>query len=237
MGPETPLVVWFLAGFCLGTGTYLLNVLGASVTRKPGRLRYDNLYPKLGTYLQCCSLLGPALAFVWFTIYPGARVGLGIGLPCGLAAAVVGWRRRDQLPRVIGLQARPDWRKSKSERELERIADDSFCHLETTGRVSGQSHDVQTFFAVSGRSLYLLSIYKDQAHWVRNVLKQPRVSVLISKRRFAGVGRVVTDPEEQLRARHLLATKYRNFESDGTLGQWAREGLPVAVDIDGLAPK
>jgi deazaflavin-dependent oxidoreductase (nitroreductase family) len=241
MRREDPLVAWIIVGFCLGAATFLLGILGVRLWRKSDSNLSKTTY-SFTAYFALVALGGcvccPLLAWLWYDLYPGTpRLGLGASFPVGFVLAVVAWRKRDHLPRLIGMQARPQWRKSNTERELERIAGDSFCQLTTTGRKSGQPHVIQIWFAVSGRSVYLLSVYKDQAHWVRNLLKQPRVNVLISKRYFMGVGRLVTDPEEQRRARRLLATKYGDIEPDGTHGLWAREALPIAVDIDGMAPE
>lgn len=241
MRPDAPLAAWLIVGFCLGGATFLLGVLGISMWNKPDKEPSTTMYGTnaaisvVALGLSACCVLAP---WLWFDLYRGlARVGLATSFPAGFVFAVVAWWQRDQLPRLVGRKPRPHQRKSKTDRELERIAGDSFCHLKTTGQVAGQPHDVQIWFAVSGRTIYLLSIYKDQAHWVKNVLKEPRVSVLVSKRRFTGSGRLLSDPDEEQRARRLLAKKYRDFEADGTLGEWAREALPVAVDIDGLTSK
>ena len=40
---------------------------------------------------------------------------------------------------------------------LQQFADDDFCYLTTTGRVTGQPHTIEIWFAVGGRTLYMLS--------------------------------------------------------------------------------
>ncbi len=35
--------------------------------------------------------------------------------------------------------------------------DDDFCYLTTRGRVSGRPHEIEIWFALEGRTLYLLS--------------------------------------------------------------------------------
>ena len=41
----------------------------------------------------------------------------------------------------------------------------------------------------------------------------------------------VSPEKEQALARDLLADKYKERETDGSLSEWARTALPVALDI------
>ena len=103
------------------------------------------------------------------------------------------------------------------------------CRLITTGRVSGEPREIRIWFGVEGDRVYLLSQEQERAHWVRNVLAQPRVEVRIGKRRFAGVARVVERSEEaDAVARERFAAKY------GTkyLAKFLREALAVVVDLE-----
>jgi deazaflavin-dependent oxidoreductase (nitroreductase family) len=103
------------------------------------------------------------------------------------------------------------------------------CRLVTTGRVSGQPREIRIWFGVEGDRLYLLSQDRERAHWVRNVVAEPRVQVRIGKRRFGARARVVDAAEEaDAIARERFAAKY------GTkyLGKFLRESLPVVVDLE-----
>ena len=115
---------------------------------------------------------------------------------------------------------------------LERLAGEDYCYLTTTGRVSGRPHKIEIWFGVSGGALYMMSGGGQRADWVKNALKTPSVRVRIADRRFTGTARLVTDPDEEWRLRNLLATKYDEREPDGTLDEWARAALPVAVDME-----
>ena len=116
--------------------------------------------------------------------------------------------------------------------ELESLAGEAFCYLTTTGRVTGQPHTIEIWFALNGPTLYMLSGNgpRHRADWVRNLMKTPAVNVRISDREFAGVGRVVEGSEEDALARRLLLEKYEATYS-GDLSEWGRTALPVAVDI------
>ena len=109
----------------------------------------------------------------------------------------------------------------------------SVCHLETTGRVSGQPRVIEIWFATdpSLSTIYMLSGGRDRAHWVRNLRVRPEVRVRVGGQWLAGRGRVVEDGDEDVRARHLVAAKYQGWREGRPLSTWARESLPVAIDL------
>ena len=116
---------------------------------------------------------------------------------------------------------------------LSQLAGEDYCYLTTTGRVSGKPHEIEIWFGLHERTLYMLSGGRDQADWVRNIRKQPQVRLRIGKYHFQGTGHLVEapGPEDEL-ARKLLADKYNEREADGSLDEWARTALPVAIEIE-----
>jgi deazaflavin-dependent oxidoreductase (nitroreductase family) len=115
---------------------------------------------------------------------------------------------------------------------LASLAAENFCYLTTKGRTSGRPHEIEIWFGVQDRSIYLLSGGRYHADWVKNLLKDPHVVVRIAGQRFTGVARLVQDGQEELAARDMLADKYGERESDGSLDDWARTSLVVAVDLN-----
>jgi deazaflavin-dependent oxidoreductase (nitroreductase family) len=114
----------------------------------------------------------------------------------------------------------------------EGLAASSVCDLETIGRVSGERRVVELWFAAAGDRLYFLSGGRDGAAWVRNIAAEPAVRVAFGPRWFRGRGAAIEgDPDEQL-ARRLLAAKYQGWRKGRRLSGWARESLPVAVDLE-----
>jgi deazaflavin-dependent oxidoreductase (nitroreductase family) len=120
------------------------------------------------------------------------------------------------------------------------LADEQYCYLTTTGRVTGRPHTVEIWFGLAGRTLYMLSGAGsampdgtvDRADWVRNLQKQPRVEVQIGEGVHMGTARVVPPGgEEDSLARRLLLHKYQPASSDN-LTSWGSSSLPVAVDLD-----
>jgi hypothetical protein len=83
-----------------------------------------------------------------------------------------------------------------------------------------------------GSSVYLLSGGGDRSDWVRNLRANPNVTIRFgspSGRTWSGLGREVTDPEEDALARRLLLQKYEPGYS-GDLTRWGRAALPIAVE-------
>jgi deazaflavin-dependent oxidoreductase (nitroreductase family) len=115
--------------------------------------------------------------------------------------------------------------------DLEALAAENFCYLTTTGRVTGRPHEIEIWFSLvpETRTLYMLAGGGDRADWVRNLRREPAVTVHISGEGLKGEARVVEDGEEDELARRLLVEKYER--SPGSLSGWRRRALPVAVDL------
>jgi deazaflavin-dependent oxidoreductase (nitroreductase family) len=114
---------------------------------------------------------------------------------------------------------------------FERLANEDFAYLTTTGRHSGRAHTVEIWFALHDGRVYLLS-GGGRADWVRNLRKSPKVRVRISTQSTSAKARVLRagTPEDQL-ARQLLDGKYQGWRDGRRLSGWARTALPVALDV------
>jgi deazaflavin-dependent oxidoreductase (nitroreductase family) len=115
---------------------------------------------------------------------------------------------------------------------LAGLSKEQYCYLTTTGRVSGQPHEIEIWFGILDGRLYLLSGGGETSDWVRNLRKTPQVGLRIAKHRFAGRARILGDEQEDLPIRKLLAAKYQGWQEGRRLSNWARTALPVAVDFD-----
>lgn len=115
---------------------------------------------------------------------------------------------------------------------LARLAGEEYCYVTTTGRVSGRPHEIEIWFGLQGKSLYLLSGGLDRSDWVKNLRKMPSVRVRIAGHTFPGVARIVEDEQEERRARHMLAEKYQGWREGRKLSNWAQTALPVAIDLE-----
>ena len=110
------------------------------------------------------------------------------------------------------------------------LASESYCYLTTTGRVSGQPREIEIWFGLDGDALYMLAGGRDRSNWVKNLIREPRVTVRLGDRHFAGRARIVSDADEDARARRLLLDKYGPGYA-GDLSEWGETALPVAVDL------
>jgi deazaflavin-dependent oxidoreductase (nitroreductase family) len=115
--------------------------------------------------------------------------------------------------------------------DLRILADEDFCYLTTTGRVTGEPHEIEIWFALvpERRALYMLSGGGDRSDWVKNLRRDPELEVRIAGERLAGRAREAKDVEEDELARRLLVEKYES--SPGRLQNWRRTAIPVVVDL------
>ena len=108
---------------------------------------------------------------------------------------------------------------------------DDFCYLTTRGRVTGEPHEIEIWFALDGATLYLLAGSGRRSDWVRNLDVEPAVTVRLRDVVHAATARVVTDPTEDRHARTLLFEKYE--PRNPGLASWRESSLPVAIDLGG----
>ena len=112
-----------------------------------------------------------------------------------------------------------------------KLADEDYCYITTSGRVSGKPHVVEIWFGASGDTIYVLAGSRHDADFVKNAKKRPSVSVRIATTVLCGQARIVTDPSEDAVARRLLLEKYAPPRYEGDLEDWGRDALPVAFDL------
>jgi deazaflavin-dependent oxidoreductase (nitroreductase family) len=114
--------------------------------------------------------------------------------------------------------------------DLLAAVDDDFCYLTTRGRRTGRPHEIEIWFALDVRALYLLSGGGDRSDWVRNLRADPAVAVRLRDTTYEAVARVVDEGEESERGRTLVFDKYQP-RYNGSLERWRRESVLVAVDF------
>jgi deazaflavin-dependent oxidoreductase (nitroreductase family) len=115
---------------------------------------------------------------------------------------------------------------------LSGLTKEEYCYLTTTGRVTGNPHEIEIWFGLHNATLYLMS-GDGKSDWVKNLLKNPSVTVRIAKHIFSGTARlVIEDEQEQTLARNMLADKYKEREADGSLSEWAQTAVVVGIDLN-----
>ena len=111
------------------------------------------------------------------------------------------------------------------------MPDDDFCYLTTTGRVSGDPHRIEIWYAAVPGTLYLMAGGGMGSDWVRNLVADPAVTVELDGADRRATGRVLHDAEEAERARTLVFDKYQP-RYHGDLTEWHGRALPVALDLE-----
>jgi len=124
------------------------------------------------------------------------------------------------------------------------MAEDDFCYLTTTGRRSGEPHEIEIWYELDegpavpgpGATIFLLAGGGRTSDWVRNAAADAAVAVRFGTDDTSYVGRARlldedgTDRAEEERARRLVFTKYQG-RSGGDLSDWRVRALPVAIDL------
>jgi deazaflavin-dependent oxidoreductase (nitroreductase family) len=71
-----------------------------------------------------------------------------------------------------------------------------FLYLTTKGWKTGKLHRIEIWFVEQDKKFYILSERKKKAHWVRNILHDPRISFQVNNQAFNGYGRVIEGAAE-----------------------------------------
>ena len=109
-------------------------------------------------------------------------------------------------------------------------AGEDFCYVTTTGRRTGNPHEIEIWFALAGSSFYLLAGGGERADWVRNLRAHPDVTMRVRDATFPARARFDYEDDEELAARKLLAAKYQGWHEGAELSNWAQSALLVALD-------
>lgn len=117
-------------------------------------------------------------------------------------------------------------------RYLAEVADEDLCDLRAVGRVSGQQHTVELWFAVEGDRVAFLSGGRERADWVRNLQATADAEVVIAGRVFAGLAAFPEGTDREPVVRRLLATKYQGWSEGRRLSGWAAGSLPVEIVVE-----
>ena len=107
--------------------------------------------------------------------------------------------------------------------------DAQFLYLTTTGRKTGLPRELEIWFVEREGRVYILAEHGYKAHWVRNVVTDPRVTIKLADRRWTATGRVLDptkDGDLYVDVRELARWKYG----------WDN-GLPVEFRLDREIPE
>ena len=104
---------------------------------------------------------------------------------------------------------------------LESLADEKVLHLTTVGRVTGLAREIEIWFIVCRERFYLFAEHGEAAGWVKNIRRNPAVSVRIGRRRIQATARVLDHRADRAIWDEVQAIADRKYG-------WG-DGLPVEI--------
>jgi deazaflavin-dependent oxidoreductase (nitroreductase family) len=117
---------------------------------------------------------------------------------------------------------------------LQVHADVECCDIVTTGRRSGQPHEIEIWFGVLDGAMYLISGNGPTADWYLNMLAEPLVTVKLAGEQRIGRASAVTDIGERRRCGDLMGAKYV-WDGDPDIGltyqAWCYDVPAIAIDF------
>ena len=111
------------------------------------------------------------------------------------------------------------------------LAREQFCYLTTRGRVTGRPHEIEIWFAAQGATLYLLSGGGARSDWVKNIARDPHVTVRVGGQTWQATAETGASAADDQSARRLVAAKYEGWRDGAPLSAWAREALVVTLHL------
>jgi deazaflavin-dependent oxidoreductase (nitroreductase family) len=96
---------------------------------------------------------------------------------------------------------------------MARAADDEqeFLYLTTRGRKTGHAREIEIWFTRRGRSYYLVAEHGLRAHWVQNLLIEPRVRWRVGTARLGGQARVLRAETAPALVRDIQARSKKKY--------------------------
>lgn len=105
------------------------------------------------------------------------------------------------------------------------LAPRAFALLETTGRLTGRPCQTCVGNGLTGDTFWVIAAHGQQADWVRNLARQPRVRVMVGRCWRNGTATVMPEDDTDQRSRALP------YRWDAAIGR-AIATSPLTVRID-----
>jgi len=87
-----------------------------------------------------------------------------------------------------------------------------FLYLTTKGWKTGKQHKIEIWYVDYNDNYYVMSERRKRAHWVQNIIHDPRVLFTVNERTFEGIARLIDQEKDAKLASHianLMSTKYK----------------------------
>ena len=86
--------------------------------------------------------------------------------------------------------------------------DGPYLYLTTIGRRTGTPREIEIWFTRLDDRYYVIAEHGEQAHWVQNLMRNPRVRVRVGAEEFSAEASIEADPETVRRVQSLSEAKY-----------------------------
>jgi len=93
-----------------------------------------------------------------------------------------------------------------------------FLYLTTEGWKTKAPHRIEIWYVRHQGRFYLVSQFRHEAHWVRNIKNHPGISFEVDSDKYLGLGRIIDpddEPELAKKVSELMEAKYQ--WSDGLI--------------------
>ena len=87
-----------------------------------------------------------------------------------------------------------------------------FLYLTTKGWKTGKQHKIEIWYVDYNDNYYVMSERRKRAHWVQNIIHDPRVLLTVNETTFEGIARLIDQEKDAKLASHianLMSTKYK----------------------------
>jgi hypothetical protein len=112
--------------------------------------------------------------------------------------------------------------------KVEKVKDEKYIYLTTTGRNTRRAHTVELWFAITGGKIYLSheGAYTD---WMKNLMENDLVEYRIGNIQFKGRARIVTSGDVFEMGKSVLYHKYYGLASKETIDDWFSMSTVVEI--------
>jgi deazaflavin-dependent oxidoreductase (nitroreductase family) len=104
---------------------------------------------------------------------------------------------------------------------IQDVADNQVLYLTTIGRRTGLPREIEIWFVVCGDRFYLFAETGEAAKWVKNIRRNPKVTVRIGERQIGATARVLDRHADRQLWDQVAAIAERKYG-------WG-DGLPVEI--------
>lgn len=121
------------------------------------------------------------------------------------------------MPSIIKTKPlRPSWLRAHFARwallayklGLGRLLKNQVLVLTTVGRVTGRPRNTPLWHVREGETVFCIAGWGSSSDWVKNLERNPKVTIQIGHRRWDTAGQVVSIPQERERVLSILVRKY-----------------------------